>query len=102
MTAEDEQNMVRQIQDQERQAHVVQAQARERAQKALTLEEAFFQIRQSTGVNTLEEMVEKFIGQSGNKTALEEEKVEAEGRLTKAKSQLEKVERCVDYLYCTF
>ena len=35
----------------------------------MTLEEAFLQIRQATGVSTPDEMVEKFLNQGANKKA---------------------------------
>jgi hypothetical protein len=59
---------------------------------ATELEHAFIQIRQATGVNSLDEMVEKFVGQEGNRRALQAEKVEAEGRLANAKHAKEETE----------
>lgn len=51
------------------------------------------QIRQATGVTTLDEMVEKFMGQGANKKALEDEKAEAERRLARVKAAQEEAER---------
>lgn len=56
------------------------------------LEEQFTTIRQATGVNTLEEMVEKFIGQEGNRQSLLKEQREVETRLGKAKRTKEDAE----------
>jgi len=53
------------------------------------LEEAFQRIRQATGVRSLDEMVEKFMGQDSNTEALEVEKREAEARLVRAKGKRE-------------
>ena len=53
----------------------------DRDKKALTLEEAFAQIRQATGVTSLNEMVSKFMGQGASKEALLEEKAAAEAQL---------------------
>jgi len=49
------------------------------------LEEQFTQIRQATGVNDLEEMVDKFIGQEGNRQTLLREQREVELKLAAAK-----------------
>ena len=56
--------------------------------REMTLEEAFTQIRQATGISTLEEMVEKFMGQKASKEALLAEKRQAEAQL-KATRQLQ-------------
>ncbi|CAM9736724.1 unnamed protein product, partial [Hapterophycus canaliculatus] len=53
--------------------------------KVAAMEATFARIRQATGVNTLEEMVLKLANQSTNHTTLEEEKREAEGKLSRAK-----------------
>ena len=60
--------------------------------QALTMEEAFVQIRRATGITTLEEMVEKFLGQSANKEALLEEKDVAEDHLRRVREQLAEAE----------
>lgn len=61
------------------------------------LEEQFTAIRQATGVNSLEEMVEKFIGQEGNREALNHERKEVESRLADAKKRKEQVS-CMVYV----
>eukprot|EP00753_Platysulcus_tardus_P011920 PLAT3323.24.p1 GENE.PLAT3323.24~~PLAT3323.24.p1 ORF type:complete len:779 (-),score=324.31 PLAT3323.24:67-2403(-) len=63
------------------------------SKKGLSFEEAFQQIRQATGVATLDEMVEKFLGQGNSRAALEEEKAEAETRLVRVKTQKETLRR---------
>lgn len=50
------------------------------------MEATFARIRQATGVNTLEEMIFKLVNQSTNHTTLEEEKREAESKLSRAKA----------------
>ncbi|KAJ1456265.1 hypothetical protein M885DRAFT_517706 [Pelagophyceae sp. CCMP2097] len=52
---------------------------------ASSLEAAFVSVRQATGVNSLDEVVEKFVGQQGTRRALTAEKREAEDRLSHAK-----------------
>ena len=41
--------------------------AKERAERAAALEEAFLAIKQATGVSTVEEMVEKFLNQGARR-----------------------------------
>lgn len=50
-------------------------------------------IRQATGVNSLDEMVDKFVGQEGNRDALTEEKREVEARLAESKRKKEEAEQ---------
>ena len=65
----------------------------EKLQKeANSLESAFVAVRQATGVNSLDEVVEKFLGQQGNRRALTTEKREAEERLGNAKRGKEEIE----------
>ena len=65
----------------------------EKLQKeANALESAFVAVRQATGVNSLDEVVEKFLGQQGNRRALLQEKREAEERLGNAKRAKEEIE----------
>ena len=87
LTAEQEQEMLRQLQKREGESEQLRQASKERARKAMTLEQAFMQIRQATGVTTLDEMVAKFMGQGANKKALEDEKAEAERRLARIKEQ---------------
>lgn len=79
--------MLRQLQKREGESEQLRQASKERARKAMTLEQAFMQIRQATGVTTLDEMVAKFMGQGANKKALEDEKAEAERRLARIKEQ---------------
>lgn len=92
MSKDQEQALLKQLQEREGESEQLRAATKERQQKALTLEEAFAQIKQATGVTSLEEMVEKFMGQGANKAALEEEKAEAEARLAKYKTLKEEAE----------
>jgi len=87
LSKEEEMALLEQLKTREMQTQELIKQNKERAHKAMTLEEAFLQIRQATGVSTLEEMVEKFMGQESNKNALQEEKEEAEARLQRAKEK---------------
>lgn len=57
-----------------------------------SLEEQFASIRQATGVNGLEEMVDKFIGQEGNRHSLLQEQLEVESKLATAKEAKEAAE----------
>mmetsp|Transcript_14110 Transcript_14110/g.16799 ORF Transcript_14110/g.16799 Transcript_14110/m.16799 type:complete len:398 (+) Transcript_14110:116-1309(+) len=57
-----------------------------------SLEEQFTSIRQATGVNDLEEMVDKFIGQEGNRHALLKEQLEVEAKLAAAKEAKDEAE----------
>lgn len=70
----------------------LQAASKSTLDKELTMEEAFMQIRRATGINTLEEMVEKFMGQMANKEALELEKHEAEEHLALVRRKLAEAE----------
>lgn len=93
LTAEQEQQLLEQLQASQGQSEQLRAASLERERRATTLEEAFVQIRQATGVTTLDEMVEKFMGQGANKKALEDEKAEAERRLARVKAAQEEAER---------
>lgn len=73
-------------------AEVLQNKSKKTYDQALTMEEAFVQIRRATGITTLEEMVEKFLGQSANKEALLEEKDVAEEHLRRVREQLAEAE----------
>ena len=57
-----------------------------------SLEEQFTSIRQATGVNDLEEMVDNFIGQEGNRHALLKEQLEVEAKLAAAKEAKDEAE----------
>lgn len=56
------------------------------------LEQQFTTIRQATGVNDLEEMVEKFIGQEGNRQTLLKEQREVEVTLAGARKKKDEAE----------
>lgn len=89
---EEEEALVAAVKLKEDKAKQLKLRSKMEYDKAMTLEEAFTQIRQATGVNTLEEMVEKFMGQKANKEALLEEKKEAESQLKSLRQQQQQVE----------
>ena len=78
LSKEEEERLIQKLKAREGQSAKLKAASLDRTKKALTLEDAFAQIRQATGVTSLEEMVDKFLGQSANKEALLEEKAQAE------------------------
>ena len=78
LSKEEEERLIQKLKAREGQSAKLKAASLDRTKKALTLEDAFAQIRQATGVVSLEEMVDKFLGQSANKEALLEEKAAAE------------------------
>lgn len=68
--------------------------AAEESQKRLqSMEDLFAKLKQVTGVKTLEDMLDKFSSQKGNKKGLELEVGETEKRLAAAKKELRKKER---------
>lgn len=73
------------VNPQEESANDMRAQNEIQQRQVATMEATFARIRQATGVNTLEEVVLKLANQSANHTTLEEEKREAESKLTRAK-----------------
>ena len=81
LSKEEEERLIQKLKAREGQNAKLKAASLDRTKKALTLEDAFAQIRQATGVVSLEEMVDKFLGQSANKEALLEEKAAAERAL---------------------
>jgi hypothetical protein len=56
------------------------------------LEEQFSTIRQATGVSDLNEMVDKFIGQEGNRQTLLKEQKEVEVKLVAARKAKDEAE----------
>jgi len=76
----------------ENSAEQIRMESEAKNRMAMVMEEAFVQIRQATGVNTLEQMVEKFKEQGTNRTGLLEERREAEDRLADAKRKKEAAE----------
>merc|ERR1711934_855889 len=87
-----EQELLNQKEKLSAKAEVLQNKSKKTFDQALTMEEAFVQIRRATGITTLEEMVEKFLGQSANKEALLEEKEVAEEHLRRVREQLAEAE----------
>ena len=93
LSKEEEERLLRQVRERREESERLAAANKARAQRAAELENAFLDIKKATGVNTLEEMVEKFLGQGANRASLEEEKADAEDRLAKVKAQKEAAER---------
>lgn len=87
-----EKALISQSKQLEQRDSALQAASKSTLDKELTMEEAFMQIRRATGINTLEEMVEKFMGQMANKAALEQEKKEAEDHLQLVRTKLKEAE----------
>eukprot|EP00949_MAST-11_sp_MAST-11-sp1_P003336 g3336.t1 len=81
LSKEEEEQLIQKLKKREGQSAKLRAASMDRDKKALTLEEAFAQIRQATGVTSLNEMVSKFMGQGASKEALLEEKAAAEAQL---------------------
>ena len=92
LSREEEQALKQKLTHHQRLTEDLRAQNEQLQRDASELEHAFTQIRQATGVNSLDEMVEKFVGQEGNRKALQTEKAEAEARLTNAKHAKEETE----------
>ena len=92
LSLEEEQALKQKLTHHQRLTEDLRAQNEQLQRDASELEHAFTQIRQATGVNSLDEMVEKFVGQEGNRKALQTEKAEAEARLTNAKHAKEETE----------
>ena len=87
LNADEEKQLIQDLKNSEEEAANLQKEGRTAENKVLTLEDAFQQIRQATGVRDLDEMVEKFLGQGENRKALELEKDEAEARLAGIKEK---------------
>lgn len=81
LSKEEEEELIEKLKKREGQSAKLRAASIDRNKKAMTLEDAFTQIRQATGVTSLGEMVEKFMGQGASKEALLEEKAAAERKL---------------------
>ncbi len=93
LSKEEEARLQSQLRDKETQAEELRKRSRVKTREALTLEEAFAKIRQATGVSTLDEMVEKFLGQGANRSSLEEEKKAAERSLSDVKAQRDALQK---------
>ena len=86
---EGEGKLMAELKAREEQSEALKIANQEKTEKAAALENAFLQIRQATGISSLDEMVNKFMSQGANKDALEQEKAEAEARLAKVKTSKE-------------
>jgi len=89
LSSESENQLQNRLIESERNQQALEAVTKAQNEKVTTLEEAFQKIRQATGVRTVDEMVEKFMGQGANTAALEAEQREAEERLQRARKKLE-------------
>lgn len=92
LSADEEQALKQKLYEREALAEELRAANEAKLKEFNQLEEQFTAIRQATGVNSLEEMVEKFIGQEGNREALNNERKEVESRLAVAKQRKEEAE----------
>eukprot|EP01029_Cantina_marsupialis_P002830 TRINITY_DN127202_c1_g2_i1.p1 TRINITY_DN127202_c1_g2~~TRINITY_DN127202_c1_g2_i1.p1 ORF type:complete len:613 (+),score=181.20 TRINITY_DN127202_c1_g2_i1:94-1932(+) len=81
------------LEQRKQQATVLKEKSRENTQEAMTMEEAFRKVQQLTGVVTLNDMINKFLGQDVNKAQLEQEKKEAETRLARVRNIKAKFEK---------
>lgn len=89
----DEENLLRsQITEKQEESKSLQKANEDSAKKLQAMEDIFGQLKQVTGVSSLEDMLDKFSGQKSNKRELEAEVKEAEARLQNAKKQLQKRE----------
>lgn len=68
LSKEEEARLMQRLLAQHAEDEALEERSKEKTREALALEEAFFRIRQATGVNTLDEMVDKFLSQ-GARTA---------------------------------
>jgi len=87
LSSESENQLQFRLREGERNQEALEAVTKAQNEKVGTLEEAFQKIRQATGVRTVDEMVEKFMGQGSNTQALEAEQREAEERLARARKR---------------
>lgn len=71
----------------------LQKAAEESQKKLQAMEDLFAKLKQVTGVRTLEDMLDKFSSQKGNKKGLEMDVAEAEKRLATAKKENRKKEK---------
>lgn len=84
LSAEEEEKLQQKLKDQRKSLMDLRAQHEVMQKEASSLESAFVAVRQATGVNSLDEVVEKFQSQEGNRESLTTEKKEAEERLANA------------------
>jgi hypothetical protein len=92
LTREEENLLRSQITEKQEETKSLQKANEDSAKKLQTMEDIFGQLKQVTGVSSLENMLDKFSGQKSNKRELEAEVKEAEARLQAAKKQLQKRE----------
>ena len=92
LSAEEERALQAKLAEREHLADELRAANEAKLHEFNALEEQFTTIRQATGVNDLEEMVEKFIGQEGNRQTLLKEQREVELKLSAAKKTKEEAE----------
>jgi len=92
LSPEEERALQSKLAEREAQAEALRASNQAKLHEYNMLEEQFTTIRQATGVNDLEEMVEKFIGQEGNRQTLLKEQQEVELRLVGAKRAKDEAE----------
>jgi len=93
MSREEERALKEKLSDRMAAADALREENEKRQKVAAELEDRFMRIRQATGVNSLSEMVDKFVGQDSNRASLEVEKKEAEARLETAKAAKEAAEK---------
>lgn len=87
LSSESENQLQFRLRETERNQQALKEVTKAQNEKVGSLEDAFQKIRQATGVRTVDEMVEKFMGQGSNTQALEAEQREAEERLARARKR---------------
>lgn len=93
LSIEEERQLQQRLAARETDVEKLQKENEENTRQLNKLEEQFTQVRQATGVNSLEEMVDKFVGQEGNRNALIDERKDVEARLADAKRRKEEAEQ---------
>ena len=87
--------------EKERLHRELEIERREREERAAALHEAFQQIKGITGVATLDEMTERFLGHEAARESLQSERAETEQRLAAARAAVAKAERDLSELRAT-
>jgi hypothetical protein len=87
--------------EKERLHRELEIERREREERAAALHEAFQQIKGITGVATLDEMAERFLGHEAARESLQTEREEAEQRLAAARAAVAKAEAELSELRAT-
>ena len=85
LSKEQEEALLASLQEKEDTAARLLGERRVREERAAFLQDAYGRIKQSTGVSSLDTMVERFLGQRANRAALERERDEAVERLAAAR-----------------